>query len=63
MGIKEDAKAIITKLIGPVNADKVDQFDDSDPKAFLDKCKDIISSLLGDSMAEMNLKPLYEKYT
>ncbi len=62
MALKEEAKEIITKLIGPVNAEKVDSFDDSNPKEFLDKCKGIISELLGDSIASANLQGLYEKY-
>lgn len=62
MGLKEESKALVSELIGPLNAQKLDNFDDSNPKEFLDKTKEIIANLLGLSIAESKLSTLYGKY-
>ena len=63
MGVKEETKDVIEQLIGPVAAEKVEAMDASNPKAFLDECKGMVSGLLGDSIAESKLGPLYSKYS
>ena len=42
MGLREEAKEVVIQVFGPVNAAKVDTFDDSDPKTFLDNCKALL---------------------
>jgi hypothetical protein len=61
--MKDEAKAIIMDVFGPLSAQKVDGFDDSNPKAFLDKCKSIIGDTLGDAEGNRLFGPLYKKYT
>jgi hypothetical protein len=61
--IKNEAKAIILDVFGPLSAQKVDSFDDSNPKAFLDKCKIIISDTLGEAEGNRLFGPLYKKYS
>jgi hypothetical protein len=62
MGLKEESKALVSDLIGPLNAQKLDNFDESNPSEFLDKTKEIIANLLGLSIAESKLSALYGKY-
>ncbi len=62
MTLKEEAKESVLKLFGPINAERVDALDDSDPKAFLDQVKQMVSAMLGETAAEKNLAHLYEKY-
>jgi hypothetical protein len=61
--MKDEAKAIILNIFGPLSAQKVDSFDDSNPKAFLDKCRTIISDTLGDAEGNKLFEPLYKKYS
>ena len=60
--VKEEAKWIIHDLFGPVNAQKLDIMDDSNPIIFLNQVKDIISGMLGPKIAEQKMAKLYKKY-
>jgi hypothetical protein len=60
--MKDEAKAIIMDIFGPLSAQKIDSFDDSNPKAFLDKCKEIISETLGEDEGKRLFDPMYKKY-
>ena len=62
MALKDETKVVVHQLIGPLNAAKVDNLDESDPQAFLDQSKELISALLGDTVAQAKLQPLYDKY-
>ncbi|MFW5990638.1 MAG: hypothetical protein ACOCQX_00275 [Candidatus Nanoarchaeia archaeon] len=62
MGVKEEAKSVISGILGVASADKVDSFSDSDPKAFLDQCKEFLGGMLGPSLAQQKLQDLYDKY-
>jgi hypothetical protein len=62
MGLKEEAKGLVSELIGPLNAQKLDNFDESNPSQFLDQTKELIANLLGLSIAESKLSALYAKY-
>ena len=62
MSLKEEARGIVAALFGPINAERVDALNDSNPKEFLDQVKQIIAAMLGDTAAEKNLAHLYEKY-
>jgi hypothetical protein len=61
--IKDEAKTIIMDVLGPLSAQKVDSYNDSNPKAFLDRCRSIIGDTLGDSESNRLFGPLYKKYT
>ncbi|MFP4402841.1 MAG: hypothetical protein ACOC3X_03110 [Nanoarchaeota archaeon] len=63
IGVKEDAKNVITSILGAASADKIDGFSDSDPKNFLDQCKQMLASLLGEGLAQQKLESLYNKYS
>lgn len=63
MGVKDEAKTVIAGILGEASADKVDDFSDSDPKAFLDQCKEFLGGMLGPALAEQKLQELYKKYT
>ncbi len=63
MGVKDEAKTVIAGILGDASADKLDSFSDSDPKAFLDQCKDFLGGMLGPALAEQKLQDLYNKYT
>ncbi len=63
MGVKDEAKTVVVGILGEASADKVDSFSDSDPKEFLDQCKDFLSGMLGPALAEQKLQELYSKYT
>jgi hypothetical protein len=62
MAVKDEAKTLISSLLGAASADKVDSFSDADPKAFLDQCKDMLGGMLGPALAEQKLQPLYDRY-
>lgn len=62
MSVKDDAKNVIISTLGSASADKVDGFSDTDPKMFLDQCKAMLSSMLGDALAQQKLDSLYAKY-
>jgi hypothetical protein len=62
IGVKEDAKNVISSTLGVASADKVDNFSDSDPKLFLDQCKEMLASLIGQALAEQKLESLYKRY-
>ncbi|MFW6449447.1 MAG: hypothetical protein ACOCZ6_00205 [Nanoarchaeota archaeon] len=62
MGVKEEAKSIVSDILGAASADKIDSFSDSDAKAFLDQCKEFLGGALGPSLAEQKLQDLYNKY-
>jgi hypothetical protein len=63
MPMIEEAKEIITMTFGPINARKLDEFDSSDSKKFLDQCNAMISVMLGEEEGKKLLAPLYKKYT
>ena len=62
MSLKDEARQVVATLFGPINAERVDALNDSDPKAFLDQVKQMIAAMLGETAAEKNLATLYEKY-
>jgi hypothetical protein len=62
VGIKDDAKAIVSSNIGNAAASKLDEFDDSDPKSFLDNVKTMMGQFLGDGIAAQMLSSVYSKY-
>ena len=60
--LKQDAKVVVHNIFGPITAERVEKFDDSDPKKFLDEVKYLIAGMLGEKVAEQNLSQLYAKY-
>jgi hypothetical protein len=60
--MKDEAKAIVMEVFGPLSAQKIDGYDDSNPKVFLDKCKNILSDTLGETEGNRLFGPLYKKY-
>lgn len=62
MGVKEDAKAVVSGLLGAASADKIDSFPDADPKAFLDQVKTMLGGMLGPALAEQKMADLYNRY-
>ena len=64
MTLKEEAKAILNKLLGSIVSEQVDSFDDSGkyPKDFLDECTDFLGRFIGQNAARKKLEPLYKKY-
>ncbi|MGM5482510.1 MAG: hypothetical protein ACQESF_03535 [Nanobdellota archaeon] len=63
MGVKDEAKSVISSMLGAASADKVDSFSDGDPQAFLDQCKEFLGGMLGPALAQQKLQGLYDKYT
>ena len=61
MALKDEAKQVVGSLFGPINAERVDALDDSDPKAFLGEVKKIIEAMLGPTAADKQMQPLYSK--
>jgi hypothetical protein len=62
VGVKDDAKSVVVSNLGDAAASKLDEFDDSDPKAFLDNVKSMMGQFLGDAIAQQMLSSLYSKY-
>jgi len=59
-----ETKNIFLNIFGPEVAKQLDNFQDPKkyPKDFLDQSKFFLSKLMGDQVAEIKLKSLYEKY-
>lgn len=64
MTLKEEAKAILNKLLGSIVSEQVDTFDDPEkyPNDFLDECTDFLGRFIGQNAARKKLEPLYKKY-
>lgn len=62
MGVKDEAKTVVSGILGAASADKLDEFSDSDPQAFLDQCKEFLGGMLGPALAQQKLQSLYDKY-
>jgi len=64
MALKDEAKSILEKLLGPEVAKQVDNFDDPEkyPKDFLDECVYFLSRLIGEETARKKFEPLYRRY-
>jgi len=63
-GLYGETKKIFLNIFGPEVAKQLDNFQDPKkyPKDFLDQSKFFLSRLMGDQVAEIKLKSLYEKY-
>lgn len=67
MSLQEEAKQVVAKVFGPSNAAKVDVFaqetnPDVKPKEFLDKCINLLASILGPKLATDKFKNLIDRY-
>ncbi len=67
MALQDEAKQIVAKVFGPANAAKVDAFaqecnPETRPKEFLQKCVDLLSSMLGPNLAKEKFKDLLNRY-
>jgi hypothetical protein len=62
MGVKEEAKTIVSETIGPLNAQKIDGMDASNPKEFIDNVEMMISNLLGSSIASAKVQKLRDNF-
>lgn len=64
MTLKDEAKEIFEKLLGPEIAEQLNNFDDPEkyPKDFLDECVDFLGKFIGEDSARKKLERLYKKY-
>jgi hypothetical protein len=67
MALQEEAKAIVAKVFGPANAAKVDLFaqeinPEAHPREFIQKCVDLLSSMLGPNLAKEKFKDLAARF-
>lgn len=68
MGLYEDIKELIQSKFGEFSAAKIDDFKkeinpETNPREFLDKCVDFLSTIFSEERAKEELKGFYEKYT
>jgi len=64
MELKENAKRIISGMLGPDISNQISVFDDPNkyPKDFLDECIYFLGKFIGDDAARKKFEPLYKKY-
>jgi hypothetical protein len=67
MALQEEAKQIIAKVFGPANAAKVDAIaleisPEAHPREFIQKCVNLLSSMLGPNLAKEKFKELASRY-
>ena len=64
MGLKEDAKRIVSEIFGSEVAEQLNAFDDPKkyPKDFLEECVYFLGRLIGEEEAKKKFMPLYRKY-
>ncbi|MGM5481985.1 MAG: hypothetical protein ACQESF_00840 [Nanobdellota archaeon] len=67
MVLFDEVKNKVKSKFGVYSAAKIDDFSkeidpNTDPKGFLDKCVDFLSTLMGEERAREELKDLFQKY-
>jgi hypothetical protein len=67
MSLQSEVREYVKATFGVYSSEKIDLFAKEknpliDPNAFLDKCVDFLSTMLGEETAKEKLKPFYEKY-
>jgi hypothetical protein len=64
MGLKEDAKTIVSGLLGPDVAKQLDSFEDPKkyPKDFINECVHFLGHFIGENVSKEKFEPLYAKY-
>lgn len=64
MGLKDDAKAVISEMLGSTVAAQVDSFEDPKkyPKEFIEECIFFLGRMMGDDIARKKFEPIMRKY-
>lgn len=67
MSLQAEAKEIVNKVFGPVNASLVDVFaqeinPETQPIDFLEKCISLLASMLGADLARSKFKNLLDRF-